>query len=310
MSNSIKNKVQKVEITQKTSGQRLDNFLRKILKGVPHSLIYKIIRDGQVRVNSKRVLPKYRVEINDIIRIPPVNSQSKSVSIANDLFIDLNRIIVYENDHFIIINKPSGLPVQPGTKIKNDLISILKSHDNYEDSYLVHRLDKGTSGLMIIGKNYKSASDLGKLFINKKVFKSYYALLDGIMSDKSIIINSPLIKSNNNASNKVLVHKEGKHASTKISLIKQFEDSFLAKIDIDTGRTHQIRVHSSNVGYPVCGDTEYGDRKVNEKFRKIGLKRIFLDSCILKFNYKGEHSFKKELSDDLQLVVNTLKNAL
>ena len=163
---------------------------------------------------------------------------------------------------------------------------------------------------MIIGKNYKSASDLGKLFINKKVFKSYYALLDGIMSDKSIIINSPLIKSNNNASNKVLVHKEGKHASTKISLIKQFEDSFLAKIDIDTGRTHQIRVHSSNVGYPVCGDTEYGDRKVNEKFRKIGLKRIFLDSCILKFNYKGEHSFKKELSDDLQLVVNALKNAL
>ena len=94
------------------------------------------------------------------------------------------------------------------------------------------------------------------------------------MSDKSIIINSPLIKSNNNASNKVLVHKEGKHASTKISLIKQFEDSFLAKIDIDTGRTHQIRVHSSNIGYPVCGDTEYGNRKVNEKFRKIGLKSL------------------------------------
>ena len=117
MSNLIKNKVQKLKISQKTSGQRLDNFLRKILKGVPHSLIYKIIRDGQVRVNSKRVLPKYRVEINDIIRIPPVNSQSKSVGIANDLFIDLNRIIVYENDDFIIVNKPSGLPVQPGTKI-------------------------------------------------------------------------------------------------------------------------------------------------------------------------------------------------
>ena len=310
MSNLLKNKVQKVEISQKTSGQRLDNFLRKILKGVPNSLIYKIIRDGQVRVNSKRVLPKYRVEINDIIRIPPVNSQSKIVNIAHDLFIDLSRVIVYENNDFIIINKPSGLPVQPGTKIKNDLISILKSHDNYEDSYLVHRLDKGTSGLMIIGKSYKSASDLGKLFINKMVFKSYYALLDGIMSDKSIMVNSPLIKSNNNTSNKVSVHKKGKHSSTKISLIKQFKDSFLAKIDIDTGRMHQIRVHSSNIGHPVCGDTEYGDRRVNEKFRKIGLKRIFLDSCILKFNYKGEHSFKKELSDDLQLVVNTLKNAL
>ena len=310
MSNLIKNKVQKVEISEKTSGQRLDNFLRKILKGVPHSLIYKIIRDGQVRVNSKRVLPKYRVELNDIIRVPPVDSQSKSMNISHDLFTDLNKIIVYENNDFIIINKPSGLPVQPGTKVKNDLISILKSHKSYQDSHLVHRLDKGTSGLMIIGKNYKSASDLGKLFINKKVFKSYYALLDGMSSDELIIINSSLMKSTNNTSNKVLVHKEGKVSSTKISRIKQFKDSFLAKIDIDTGRMHQIRVHSSNIGHPVCGDTEYGNRNVNEKFRKIGLRRIFLHSYILKFNYNGKHSFKKDLPDDLQLVVNTLKNAL
>ncbi len=309
MSNLIKNRVQKIEISQKTSGQRLDNFLRKILKGVPHSLIYKIIRDGQVRVNSKRVQPKYRVEINDIIRIPPVNSQSKSMNIAQGLLFDLSKIIVYENNDFIVINKPSGLPVQPGTKIKNDLISILKSHKNYEDSHLVHRLDKGTSGLMIIGKNYKSASDLGKLFVNKKVFKSYFALLDGKLYDKSITINSPLMKSNN-ISNKVLVHTEGKISSTKITQIKQFKDSFLAKIDIDTGRMHQIRVHSSNIGHPVCGDTEYGDRMVNEKFRKIGLKRIFLDSCLLKFNYKGKYSFEKDLPHDLQLVVNTLKNTL
>ncbi len=309
MSNLIKNRVQKIEISQKTSGQRLDNFLRKILKGVPHSLIYKIIRDGQVRVNSKRVQPKYRVEINDIIRIPPVNSQSKSMNIAQGLLFDLSKIIVYENNDFIVINKPSGLPVQPGTNIKNDLISILKSHKNYEDSHLVHRLDKGTSGLMIIGKNYKSASDLGKLFVNKKVFKSYYALLDGKLYDKSITINSPLMKSNN-ISNKVIVHTEGKISSTKITQIKQFKDSFLAKIDIDTGRMHQIRVHSSNIGHPVCGDTEYGDRMVNEKFRKIGLKRIFLDSCLLKFNYKGKYSFEKDLPHDLQLVVNTLKNTL
>ncbi len=310
MSNLIKNKVQKVEISKKTAGQRIDNFLRKILKGVPHSLIYKIIRDGQVRVNSKRVEPIYRVVTNDIIRIPPVNSQSRSSNIASYLSIDISKIILYENDDFIIINKPSGLPVQPGTRVKSDLISILKSYSNYEDSHLVHRLDKGTSGLMIIGKNYKSASDLGKLFIDKKISKSYYALLNGVIKDKSVIVNSPLIKSNKNMSNKVLVHKGGKHSSTKISLVKQFKDSFFARIDIDTGRMHQIRVHSSNIGHPICGDTEYGSRNVNEKLRKIGLKRIFLHSFKLKFNYKGRYSFKKDLPDDLESVVNILKNAL
>ena len=126
---------------------------------------------------------------------------------------------------------------------------------------------------MVIGKNYKSASDLGKLFINKKVSKSYYALLDGIMTDKSIIINSSLI--NQKVIHQIKFSIKKVTFSTKINLIKQFEDSFLAKIDIDTGRMHQIRVHSSDIGYPVCGDTEYGNRKVNEKFRKIGLKEYF-----------------------------------
>jgi len=123
-----------------------------------------------------------------LIRIPPVTSHHKSIKIAKDINFDIKRIILFENDDFIIINKPSGLSVQPGTKIKNDLISILKSHDEYSDAYLIHRLDKGTSGGLVIGKNYKVASDLGKLFAANKITKFYLALLSGVPKDSEIIL--------------------------------------------------------------------------------------------------------------------------
>ncbi len=310
MSNLVKNSVQKVEISDKSSGQRLDNFLRKILNGVPNSLIYKIIRDGQVRVNSKRVTPMYRIETNDVIRIPPVSTHTKSTSIAKNLTFNLKKIILFENEDFIIIDKPSGISVQPGTKISTDLIGIVKSHEGYENSALVHRLDKGTSGLMILGKNYQSTSDLGKIFISKKVSKAYYALLAGITEQKLFAINSPLLRSSSNNSKKIIVDEDGKSSSTTIELVQQFKDSFLARIKINTGRMHQIRVHSSSIGHPICGDTEYGNRDINEKFRKLGLKRIFLHSCMIKFDYKRKYSFTNSLPDDLESVVNKLKNAL
>ena len=144
----------------------------------------------------------------------------------------------------------------------------------------------------------------------KKVYKFYYALLAGIIKQKSIIINSPLTSSSSNSPKKIFVDKNGKSANTKIELIEQFKNSFLARIKIDTGRMHQIRVHSSSIGHPICGDTEYGSRDVNEKFREYGLNRIFLHSYMIKFDYKGQHSFSSTLPDNLELVVNSLKNDL
>jgi Pseudouridylate synthases, 23S RNA-specific len=174
VSNSNKITVKKVNIGQDQEGQRIDNYLRKVLPGVPNSLIYKIIRDGQVRINSGRVKPLYKLKRNDIIRIPPVSIDLKPQSVSRFLLKDLKKIILYENDDFIVINKPPGIAVHSGSKIKNDIISSIKSLDKYQSVSLVHRLDMNTSGCLILAKNYLVASDLGKIFQSGNVEKNYF----------------------------------------------------------------------------------------------------------------------------------------
>ena len=169
MSNSNKITVKKVNIGRDQEGQRVDNYLRKALPGVPNSLIYKIIRDGQVRINSRRVKPLYRLKADDIIRIPPVSVDLKSQSVSRFLLKDLKKIILHENDDFMIINKPAGIAVHSGSKVKNDIISSIKSLDKYKTVSLVHRLDLNTSGCLILAKNYHAASNLGKIFQSVKV---------------------------------------------------------------------------------------------------------------------------------------------
>ena len=307
MSNFNKISVKKITINPDQEGQRVDNFLRKLLPGVPNSLIYKIIRDGQVRVNSGRIKPLYRLKPKDIVRIPPVSIDCAPEIISSNLIKNIRSNILFENSDFFVINKPPGIAVHSGTKIKHDIISSLKSLNKYKNIALVHRLDKNTSGCLIISKNYHTASTLGKIFKENNVNKQYIALLSGQLKSKNIAINQPLLRERQNYKNSITISKEGKPSSSVLTLKHQFKSSCLVDINIMTGRTHQIRVHSSSIGNPVCGDTKYGDVKINKQLRLFGLKRMFLHAQKISFFYKKNYIFEAKLPEDLSNVVKNLK---
>ena len=263
------------EITEHLSGQRLDNFLLKQLKKVPKSLIYKLVRSGQVRVNKGRKPVSYRIKNDDIIRIPPYLLKDENIS--QGILKDPSTFIEYENENFIIINKPSGIAVHSGTNQKFDFLSSLRRAYKQNELSLVHRLDKNTSGCLLISKNYKSSSYLGKQFSQRGVRKKYYALLTGKLQKEDIDIQSGISK--NTHERKMTVNNtSGKYARTKIKLIKNFTSYSFVEITIETGRTHQIRLHAESIGHPIAGDVKYNDKNTKEMNKRIKLKRLFLHS--------------------------------
>ena len=310
MSNSNKITVRKVTIGKDQEGQRVDNYLRKMLPGVPNSLIYKIIRDGQVRVNSGRIKPLYKLKNRDIVRIPPVSIDLKPQSLSKSLIKNIKKIILYENDDFMVIDKPAGIAVHSGSKIKNDIMSSLRSIEKYKSLSLVHRLDQNTSGCLILAKNYQSASGLGKIFQSGMVEKNYLSLLSGSLSGDKVAVEQPIIRNKDNRSNSVSISKDGKDAFSYITLIKQYKECCLVDIKIETGRMHQIRVHASSINQPVCGDTKYGDVGVNKRMRDYGLGRMFLHAKKISFFYNGKHTIESPTPEDLSLVIDKLKNQL
>ena len=312
MSDSSKIAVRKITIPAEQEGQRLDNYLRKILTGVPNSLIYKIIRDGQVRVNSGRIKPLYKLKANDIVRIPPVSVDLTSQSVSKFLTRSLKKIILYENDDFMVINKPPGIAVHSGSKVEHDIMSSLKSVDKYKSLSLVHRLDKNTSGCLILAKHYQAASALGKIFMSGAVEKNYISLLSGALVGDRIAVEHSLVRNKGNKTNSVSVSADGRgrEALSYITLLRQYRECCLVNIKIETGRMHQIRVHALSIGQPVCGDTKYGDKEVNKKLREHGLKRMFLHSKDISFFYKGRHTIVAPQPEDLTLVIDNLKNDL
>ena len=302
--------VRKVTVGQDQEGQRLDNYLRKMLPGVPNSLIYKIIRDGQVRINSGRGKPLYKLKSKDTIRIPPVSIDLKPQAISRLLIKDLEKIILFENDDFLVIDKPAGIAVHSGSKIKNDIISSLKTIEKYRTVSLVHRLDKNTSGCLILAKNYHTASIMGKMFQTGNVEKNYLSLLSGILCGDKVAVDQSLTRNKGNRNKSVSVSSNGKEAFSYISLIRQFKECCLVDIKIETGRMHQIRVHASSINQPVCGDTKYGDININKKMREYGLGRMFLHSKKVSFFYKGKHIIEAPTPEDLAIVIDKLKNQL
>ena len=307
MTISSKILVKKINIAQDQVGQRIDNFLRKQLPGVPNSLIYKIIRGGQVRVNSGRVKPLYRLKLDDIVRVPPVSIDKKPEKISTQLIKDIKKSIIFENNDFIVLDKPAGIAVHSGSKINYDLISSLRTVKNYSNISLVHRLDKNTSGCLILSKNYHTSSDLGKIFKDNQVAKEYIALLGGDLKSSNFEVNDAISKEKINGLKSMVLSKDGKEAKSMFKINRQFHNSCLVNIIISTGRTHQIRVHSASIDHPVCGDVKYGDSKLNKDLKTFGLKRMFLHSHKISFFYKKLYNFKSELSADLTDVLNNLE---
>ena len=310
MDKITKNRQKCKNISISSDGQRIDNFLLKTIKGAPRSLIYKVIRDGQVRVNSKRVKPSYRLVSSDVVRIPPISPQINEIS-RNEKFIkNIGSYIIFENQDFLVINKPAGLAVHSGTNLKCDIISSLKKLKNNYNIAPVNRLDKNTSGCMLISKNYQSARELGNCFKTSNVKKTYIALLSGKLAKNKIVVDSPLNTDKRKKNSSVMIDNSGKHALSTFTAQQYFTNSTLANILIQTGRTHQIRVHASSINHPICGDTKYGVKSVNSSFRKIGLNRIFLHSSGLTFYYKKHYSFQSPLPEDLSILIENLKNEL
>ncbi|MDD5411438.1 MAG: 23S rRNA pseudouridine(955/2504/2580) synthase RluC [Methylobacter sp.] len=282
-------KVQLVEISEENCDQRLDNFLITRLKGVPKSRIYRIVRKGEVRVNKGRVDVKYRLAAGDIVRIPPVRVAEKAEEtfVGQSLKDALQKNILYEDEAFLVLNKPAGFAVHGGSGINSGIIEGLRQiRPEAHFLELVHRLDRDTSGCLLVAKKRSALRKLHELFRDDHVQKTYIALLAGQWARKKLVVTAPLLKNVSKGGERmVVISQAGKEAETLFRRLKLFRDSTLVEASPKTGRTHQIRVHAASLGHPIVGDDRYGIDEVNRGFKARGYKRMFLHAEKLKFQH-------------------------
>ncbi len=268
-----------MSVDNETSGQRIDNFLFKTLKGVPKSLIYRIIRKGEVRVNKKRIDPDYRLQANDLIRLPPMRVSEDLTKIPKkQIPIALDAIRLYEDENILLINKPAQLSVHGGSFVHAGLIESLRAqYPQYPFLELVHRLDKDTSGCLMIAKNRLSLTMLHELLRSGDVKKTYQLLVMGHWDEDKQLVEMRLLKNRLQSGERMVkMADEGKLARTRFKVLERFSSSTLLQAELLTGRTHQIRAHTAYSGHPIAGDDKYGNREYNKQMRTHGLKRMFL----------------------------------
>jgi 23S rRNA pseudouridine955/2504/2580 synthase len=282
-------KVSFIEITEDHSEQRLDNFLCTLLKGVPKSRIYRIVRKGEVRVNKGRVNVHYRLMTGDIVRIPPIRTaeRTEDTFVPQGLRDALQHSILFEDDGFLIINKPAGFAVHGGSGVSSGVIEglrLLRPEARFLE--LVHRLDKDTSGCLVIAKKRSALRLFHELFRDNHIHKTYIALLAGRWQRKKLIVNAPLLKNIEKSGERmVCISPLGKEAETLFRRLQAFSDATLVEASPKTGRTHQIRVHALSLGHPIVGDERYGLDDTNKQFRNKGYKRMFLHAQTLRFQH-------------------------
>ncbi len=277
--------VQHVVVPPPNAGQRIDNFLMGLLKTVPRSLVYRLLRTGQVRVNKGRVKPGFKLSAGDDVRIPPVTvSAETTVHLPAGLIKDVEASVISENDHWIVINKPAGLAVHGGTGVKFGVIDLI--HRIYDDTSisLVHRLDRETSGCLVLAKNRPTSIHFQDALRARAVDKKYLAVVNGAMREP-LIVDVPLLKNQPESGERMVVvdQQQGKTALSRFFPRKAGSNCSLVDIQIETGRTHQIRVHAAHSGHAVLGDTRYGDRAINRAAHKVGASRMFLHAAEIAF---------------------------
>ncbi|MCL9774300.1 23S rRNA pseudouridine(955/2504/2580) synthase RluC [Vibrio methylphosphonaticus] len=282
----IRTKVQFVDIDDDMAGQRIDNFLRNQLKSVPKSVVYRIVRKGEVRVNKKRVKAEYKLQAGDIVRIPPVTVEEKEsdapVSTKLNKVAELESHIIYEDDHVLILNKPSGTAVHGGSGLKFGAIEALRAlRPDARFLELVHRIDRDTSGILLVAKKRSALRHLQAQFREKTVQKYYFALVMGKWKPSCKVVKAPLLK--NEVNSIVRVNPNGKASETRFKVLQAFEEATLVQASPITGRTHQIRVHAQYTGHPIAWDDRYGDRRFDAYTAKVGLDRLFLHAANIIF---------------------------
>jgi 23S rRNA pseudouridine955/2504/2580 synthase len=302
------------EIDAERAGQRLDNFLLGELKGVPRSHVYRLIRSGQVRVNSGRATPSYRLQPGDRVRVPPVGQRPSAVPVATADRLDwLAERIIYEDARVLVIDKPAGLAVHGGSSISLGLIEALRLlRPTSKDLELAHRLDRGTSGCLLLAKRRSTLRVVHELLREGRVDKRYLTLVKGAWAEHDHEIDAPLVTRRVGGEARVKVDPSGKDARSTFRLTQRFgKTATLLEVSIDTGRTHQIRVHAAHAGHPVAGDERYGDKDFNDYLKSsFGLTRMFLHSHSLSFDWpdSGEpFAASAPLPDDLKAVLTALE---
>lgn len=281
-----------ISIDEDQAGQRLDNFLIARLKGVPKSKIYNVIRKGEVRVNKGRIKPEYKLMAGDSIRVPPIRTAEAGTEAkaSHQMMSLLSRSILFEDDGLLVINKPPGLAVHGGSGITLGLIETLRQmRPEARHLELVHRLDRDTSGCIMVAKKRSYLRHLQAALREKSagaggITKVYQALVIGDWPKRVHQVNAPLLKTEVAGGERVVrVHPEGKPSLTEFKLLQRFDGFSLIEARPITGRTHQIRVHAQYAGCALVGDEKYGSDEVNEAMRGQGIKRLFLHASSLSF---------------------------
>ena len=301
------------EIDAERAGQRLDNYLLGVLKGVPRPHVYRLIRSGQVRVNSGRSAPSYRLQTGDRVRVPPVGVRPAAMPVATPDRLDwLGERIIYEDSRLLVIDKPAGLAVHGGSSISLGVIEALRLlRPTSKDLELAHRLDRGTSGCLLLAKRRSTLRVLHELLREGQVDKRYLTLVKGAWTEANNEIDAPLVTRRVGGEARVKVDPSGKEARSTFRPLDRFgKTATLLEVSIDTGRTHQIRVHAAHAGHAVAGDERYGDKDYNDYLQSFGLRRMFLHAHSLSFDWpdSGEPFLASApLPEDLKAVLTALE---
>jgi len=291
-----------VTIDESHAGQRIDNFLISQLKGVPNSRIYRALRKGEVRVNKGRAQAVYKLQLGDIVRLPPLHVSENVVARPSARLTDcLKQSIIFENNDFIVVNKPAGLAVHGGSEVTIGLIEAFRHiRPDIKNLSLAHRLDRETSGCLLLAKNRATLLAFQALQKTHQIEKTYSLLVAGVWTLGKKHVKLSLSKNYLQGGERmVIADEDGKPSETIFEPIKSFYNYTLLRARLITGRTHQIRVHTAHCGHPIIGDEKYGDRDTNKKFaEKLKTKRLFLHAEKLVFCLNGEKfSFLSPLPD-------------
>src|SRR3954471_1061623 len=289
-----------LEVGEEAAAQRIDNFLLRHLKGVPKSHVYRVLRSGEVRVNSGRVKPEYRLQVGDRIRVPPVRVSEQKAPTAKPAEFP----IVYEDAALLVVDKPSGTAVHGGSGVSFGVIESLRaSRPQAKFLELVHRLDRDTSGLLMLAKKRSALVELHRMLRDGEVDKRYPAVVGGRWPEDLKEIRQSLHKYvNASGERRVSVHEDGKEAVTHVKAVKASDQFSVLELRLMTGRTHQIRVHLAHAGHPVLGDDKYGDFPLNRELAKNGVKRLLLHAGRLSLRHPltGEPlRFEAKLPEDM-----------
>ena len=308
--------MQQVEVGERGAGQRLDNFLGRILKDVPRAHLFRVIRKGEVRVNGKRAKPDTRLQASDIVRVPPVRTGASAPPrrAPTGMVKDVVDAIIHEDPRLLVINKPAGVAVHGGSGVSFGVIEALRAARPDEELELVHRIDRETSGILLVSRKPAALRTLHGLMRDGQVEKRYLALVKGKWELGRKRIDAPLRTDIRVSGERtVKVHETGKEAASVFKPVQFFgKKASLVEVSLETGRTHQIRVHATHAGYPLAGDEKYGEAEFNENMKAAGLTRMFLHAHQLGFVWPEsgvEFTASAPLPADLKQVIDALQES-